>query len=484
MIRRAVLALVLGLPAAAPAEEPPFLPLKQAAVASVDAHQAELVALADQVWEFAETALREKRSSALLAEYLEGKGFHLERGIAGMPTAFLASYGAGRPVLGIFGEYDALPGISQQAVPERAPLVEGGAGQGCGHNLLGVGALGAALAAQELMATGRLPGTVRFYGSPAEEAEGGKTYMAREGLFADLDAAITWHPDLATRADTKGTQALLDLSVEFTGRAAHAAADPWNGRSAADGLELFLHGINLMREHVLPTARMHYVVREAGDVPNVVPEHARVWLWVRDSKMARVEGLVERVRKIVEGAALATETEGRLEVQGGSWEMLQSRVGGRRLHANLEWLGPLGYTGEEEAFARALQQASGVPEAGIAGALEAFVEQPGEPDGGSTDVADVSWLVPTIHLSVTTAPAAVPWHAWPVVAASRTSIGHKGMLLAAKALAATAIDLLADPELVAAMRVEHVAMRGEVEWKPMIPEGPPPVPEDVEAAAP
>ncbi len=465
------------------AEELAFGALKEAAVAAVEAHGAELLSLADQVWDFAELGLRETRSAALLAGFLEEQGFALERGVAGMPTAFVASYGEGRPVVGIFGEYDALPGLSQQAAPRRAAVVEGAPGQGCGHNLLGAGALGAALATKELIAAGRLPGTVRFYGSPAEESEGGKIYMAREGLFADLDAALAWHPDLATRADTKGTQALLDLEIEFTGRAAHAASDPWNGRSAADAAELFLHGINLMREHVLPTARLHYVLEEAGEVPNVVPEHARLRLWVRDSKMARVEELLGRVRKIVEGAALATETAGRLEVAGGSWDMLQSRAGARRLHANLEWLGPLTYTEEEEAFAAALQEAAGVPAAGIAGALEPFVAEPGEPDGGSTDVADVSWLVPTIHLSVTTAPAGVPWHAWPVVAASRTSIGHKGMMLAAKALAATAVDLLSDPALLAAMREEHAAMRGATVWKPWIPEGPPPVPEEVKAGS-
>jgi aminobenzoyl-glutamate utilization protein B len=476
MIRRALVALAVLSPAAAPAQELPFLAQKQAAVASVDAHAASLVALADQVWGYAETALEETRSAELLASALEEAGFAVERGVAGLPTAFVASYGSGRPLVGLLGEYDALPGISQQALPERAPLVEGGAGHGCGHNLLGVGALGAALAVQERIAAGKLAGTVRFYGTPAEEAVGGKVYMARAGLFDDLDAVLTWHPDLGTRADTKGSQAMIDLAVEFTGRAAHAASDPWNGRSAADAAELFTHGLNLMREHVKPTVRMHYTLQEAGDVPNVVPEHARLWVWVRDSRMAGAEELLARVEKIVEGAALATETSGTVTLQSGSWDMLQSRVGGRRLHANLEWLGPLAYTPEEEAFAAALQAAAGVPQQGIAGELESFVENPGDPEGGSTDVADVSWLVPTVHLSVTTAPAGVPWHAWPVVAASRTSIGHKGMLLAAKALAATTIDLMADPEILPAMRTELEERRRGKTWKPWVPDGPPPVP--------
>ncbi len=482
MAHRAAFALFLLAPAAL-AAEPPFLELKQAAVAAIDERAAELVAMADQVWEYAETALQETRSAALLAGELEGRGFRVERGLAGMPTAFVASYGEGRPIIGLLGEYDALPGISQQAVPERAPLVEGGAGQGCGHNLLGVGALGAALAVQERIAVGDLAGTVRFYGTPAEESVGGKVYMAREGLFDDLDAVLTWHPDLATRADTKGSQAMIDFAVEFTGRAAHAAADPWNGRSAADAAELFTYGLNLMREHVRPTVRMHYVVQEAGDVPNVVPEHSRLWVWVRDSRMAGAEELLARVDKIVEGAALATETEASLTIQAGSWEMLQNRVGGRLLHANLEWLGPLTYTPEEEAFATALQAASGVPQEGLAGELEPFVENPGDPDGGSTDVADVSWLVPAVHLSVTTAPVGVPWHAWPTVAASRHSIGHKGMLLAAKALAATTIDLMADPAVLPAMAAELEERRDGKTWKPWVPDGPPPLPAGVEGTA-
>lgn len=484
MVRFAHLAvLTLAAPLTAAGRSPstvPFERTKQEAVAVVDAHADELVSLADSIWEYAETALEETRSSALLADYLEEQGFTVERGVAGMPTAFVASYGEGSPILGVLGEYDALPGISQQAVPERAPLVEGAPGHGCGHNLLGVGALGAALAAKELLASGELSGTVRFYGTPAEEREGGKVYMAREGLFDDLDAAVTWHPDQLVGANTKGSEAVLDLSVRFTGRAAHAAFDPWNGRSAADAAELFTHGVDLMREHVRPTVRMHYVVKEAGDVPNVVPEHARVWLWLRDSKMTSVEELLARVRRIAEGAALATETEGEVAVNGGSWEMLANKVGARRLWENLRWLPPLTFTPEDEAFARSLQESTGVDTVGLETDVEPFVEDPGAPEGGSTDVADVSWLVPTFELLVTTAPDLVPWHAWPVVASSRTHIGHAGMLHASKALAATLVDLFRDADLRAAMQAELGATRGETRWKPWVPDGPPPVPEPSE----
>ncbi len=277
---------------------------KQEAVAAIDAHSTELVGLADQVWAFAEVGLHETRSVAVLADYAETQGFTVERGVAGMPTAFIASYGSGRPIIGILGEYDALPGISQRAQSTQEPLVPGAAGHGCGHNLLGTASLGAALAVKELIAAGELGGTVRYYGTPAEETVGGKLYMVRAGLFDDVDAVLAWHPDVEVRADTQPNQAVVDFIVEFEGRAAHAAYDPWNGRSAADGAEVFTFAINLMREHVKPTVRMHYVVTDAGDVPNVVPTYARVWCWLRDVNATGVNQLLERARKIAEGAAL------------------------------------------------------------------------------------------------------------------------------------------------------------------------------------
>lgn len=295
---------------------------KKAAVQSVDVHASELLALSDQIWAFAETALREHRSAAALAEYAERQGFRVERGVAGLPTAFVATYGEGRPIIGVMGEYDALPGISQKAIPQKEPLVEGGAGHGCGHNLFGAGSLGAALAIKEQIEAGRLNGTVRFYGTPAEEDIGGKIYMARVGLFDDVDVALAWHPGDETQADTTSTQAVVDVVVEFHGRAAHAANDPWNGRSAVDGVEAFVHGINLMREHIKTTSRLHYTIAAGGDVPNVVPEYGRVWLWMRDWKRTEVESLLARVRMIAEGAATMTETTATVTVRSGNWEML------------------------------------------------------------------------------------------------------------------------------------------------------------------
>src|SRR5262245_14452091 len=474
---RRALAILPALPclaAAAPAPAPS--PAKQAAVASVERQAPEMIRMADRIWGYAETALRETRSAALLADHAEAHGFRVERGVAGLPTAFVASYGSGRPVIAVVGEYDALPGLSQKAAPRQEPLEAGAAGHGCGHNLFGPASLAAAIAIQERIAAGELRGTVRFYGTPAEEDVGGKLYMIRAGLFDDVDVALAWHPADEISADTDGSQAVVDFLVEFRGKAAHAAVDPWDGRSALDGVELFAHAINLMREHVKPTARIHYVVKEGGEVPNVVPERASLWCWIRDSDHASVDALVERARAIAEGAALATETTSSLRIQSGDYEMLVSFEGAKLLHENLSWLGPLEFTPEEQAFAREIQRATGVEPAGLRGTLEPLDLEPGPPEGGSTDVSDLSWKVPTLHLSVTTAAHDAPWHAWPVVAASGSSIGHKGMVHAAKALAATMVDLYQDPERRAAIAQEFERRKAGTELELYLPPGPPALP--------
>jgi aminobenzoyl-glutamate utilization protein B len=463
---------LLVLPAGANADSPS--PAKQQSALAVDRHAQALIEISDKVWALAETALNEHRSAALLADYAESEGFEVERGVAGMPTAFVASFGKGRPVIGVMGEYDALPGVSQQAVAEKVPLEAGAAGHACGHNLFGAGSLGAALAIKELIEAGSIRGTVRFYGTPAEEDIGGKTYMVRDGLFDDLDAVLAWHPGDETMADTNSSQAMVDLSVEFHGRAAHAASDPWNGRSAVDAAELFTHGINLMREHIRPTSRLHYTIAAGGDVPNVIPEYARVWLWVRDWQRAEVEQLLVRVRKLAEGAATMSETTAEVTVQGGSWEMLVNHAGARLLDANLRWLGAPQFSEAEQEFARNIQRATGVAELGMETGIHPLEGQ--EQEGGSTDVADVSWVAPTLHVTVATAPKKAPWHAWPVVATGGMSIGHKGMLLAAKTLAATMVDLYENPAQLAAVRAEFESSRGDVVYEAYIPDGPPPLP--------
>jgi aminobenzoyl-glutamate utilization protein B len=479
-MKRIATATLLTLIAYHPASagQPAPSPAKLAAVSSIDRHRVELIELADQVWQFAETALREHRSAALLADWIEAQGFEVERGVAGMPTAFVARFGSGLPTVGILAEYDALPGISQKAQPAQEPLVEGAPGHGCGHNLLGTASLGAALAVKELIAAGELEGTVLLYGTPAEEAIGGKLYMIRAGLFDRVDAVLAWHPDDEIKADTDGSQALADVVVEFRGRTAHGAYDPWNGRSALDGVEVFTFAVNLMREHVRPTVRMHYVIADGGDVPNVVPDRATVWCWFRDSTHEGVDELLERARDIAEGAALATGTEVSFRVQAGDWEMLPNFAGAELLHSNLSWLGPLSFSELEQEFARQIQRATGVEPIGLKEEIEPLDLDPGEPEGGSTDVADVSWQVPTIHLSVTTAAADAPWHSWPVVATGGMSIGHKGMVYAAKAMAATMVDLYQQPETLAAIQHEFQEKTRDVSYRGYIPDGPPPVPTD------
>jgi aminobenzoyl-glutamate utilization protein B len=450
---------------------------KARALASIDAHRDAIVDLSLQVWGFAETALRETRSAKALSDYAERQGFRVERGVAGMPTAFVAEYGSGPPVIAILGEYDALPGISQKVEAAPAPLEPGAAGHGCGHNLFGAGSLAAAIAVKDLIAEGRLQGTVRFYGTPAEESVGGKLYMVRDGLFRDVDVCLAWHPAQKIEADAKSSQALVDLRVEFHGRAAHAAFDPWDGRSAVDGLELFTHGINMLREHVHPSVRMHYAILDGGRVPNVVPDYARVWLWLRDSKRAGVEEVLERVRKIAEGAGLMADVRSELTVQSGDWEMLVNLTGARLLHDNLTALPPLSFTDDEQAFARAIQRSAGVREVGLRTDIVPLPVTPGDPEGGSTDVGDVSWVAPVIHLEVTTAPDLAPWHAWPVVATAGMSIGQKGMIYAARALALTMVDLFESPPTRRAIRDEFDRATQGITYRPYIPDGPPPLPD-------
>jgi aminobenzoyl-glutamate utilization protein B len=452
---------------------------KAAVIQSVDIHQQELIAISDKVWALAETALRETKSAKELADYAEAQGFVVKRELAGMPTAFTAEYGSGKPIIGIMGEFDALPGISQKAQPTKEALNPGAGGHGCGHNLFGAGSLGAAVAIKELIQQGKLKGTIRFYGTPAEEAVGGKIYMARDGLFADLDVCLDWHPDVEIAASTQSSQAIIDFIVEFKGKAAHAAADPWNGRSAVDGLEAFTDGVNMLREHVKPSVRMHYAIMNGGDVPNVVPEYAKVWMWVRDSKRTGVAEVFERVKEIAQGAGMIAGVEAKVTVQTGDYELLVNRTGATALQKNLEFLGPITYTAEEVAFAKKIQEVQGGEQTGLDGTIHPLKETQEHPVGGSTDVGDISWIVPEITLLATTAPANTAWHGWSVVACGGMSIGHKGMVLAAKSLAMTMVDLFENEQLRKDVRAEFDQRKGGHVYKAYIPDGPAPVPTDM-----
>lgn len=447
---------------------------KTLAVNSIQEQKTELISLSKKIWSFAETSLQETNSAKLLADYAEKQGFKVERGVAELPTGFIASYGEGKPVIAIVGEFDALPGLSQKVSSTKEPFLQGQAGHGCGHNLFGTASLGAAVAIKDMIAIGSLKGTIRFYGTPAEEAYDGKAYMVRAGLFKDVDVCLAWHPREMTRADTQSTKALVNIYVEFRGKTAHASRDPWNGRSALDALELFTHGVNLMREHVKQSVRMHYVIRKGGEAPNVVPDYAMVELWIRDSTGKGVNEVLERVRKLATGAALMAEVEPSLSLQGGAYNLLVNQTGAKMLYENMKKLGDIDYSPEEQEFARQIQIAVGVEPKGMNSTLQPLEEPIEDPPGASTDLGDVSWNVPTLHISVTTAPEGVPWHSWPVVACAGMSIGEKGMLHAAKSLAVSMVELFEDSRLRETIRTEfNEKTRGHV-YKPYIPDGPPP----------
>ena len=447
---------------------------KKAIIASVEAHQDALIAISDSIWALAETAFEEHESARILADYAEVQGLTVERGVAGIPTAFVATYGSGSPVISVLGEFDALPGISQKASTVKEPLNEGAAGHGCGHNLFGAASLGAAIAIKEQIEAGTLKGTVKFIGTPSEEKFFGKIWMIKEGIWDGVDVNVSWHPGATTEADVQSTLALVDFKVEFFGQTAHASSDPWNGRSASDALELYTTGINYYREHVQPTVRMHYHIQDGGQVVNVVPDYSRLWVRVRDSKREGMKPVYERVREMAEGAAIMANVDYKISLISGIYEVLVNRRGGELMQNNLELLGPITYTAEEEAFGKAIQEATGKPQLGMDSSirpLEATLENPG---GGSTDVGDVSWNVPNINLSVTVAPKDTPWHSWAVVACGGMSIGHKGMVHAAKAMGMTMADLFQNQKAVAEIKQEFKERKGDVVYEPMI-DGPAPI---------
>ena len=426
----------------------------------VVAHRAEAVALADDLWHFAELGYLEERSAARLSEYLEHQGFALERGVAGMPTAFVATYGRGAPTLGILAEFDALPGLSQAAKPERAPVVEGAPGHACGHHLFGAASvLAGAAVAQWLTAEGR-DGTVRVYGTPAEEGGSGKVYLTREGLFDDVDAVLHWHPSDRNDASPGSSTANKSGRFRFRGAAAHAASAPDKGRSALDGVEAMNYMVNLMREHVPSDARIHYVITDGGAAPNIVPESAEVYYYVRHPRPERAVALFERVVAAAEGAARGTDTEVSYEVMHGNYPVLRNDTLAKVFDAHLRAIGGITYSAEEQAFAEALRATLRSPrlDLGSQGEVRPFQFRQGM---GSTDVGDVSWNVPTAGFRTATWVPGTPAHSWQAVAAGGMSIGHKGMMLAAKVLAATAVDLLQDPERLREAREELERRRGE-----------------------
>jgi len=451
--------------------------LRSDAWASVGRHGQELIDLSDQIWDYAELALRETQSAEALAGYLESQGFMVERGVADMPTAFVATWGSGSPVIGILAEYDALPGISNEREPRQVPVIEGDPGHGCGHNLFGAASAGAAVAAKEVMQRRRLGGTIKFFGCPAEETVVGKTYMARDGVFDGLDVCLDWHPGSSTGVGFSRSRALNNFTVEFFGKTAHGAGDPWNGRSALDAIELMNHAVNMLREHVPPSTRIHYVIENGGGAPNVVPGYGKVWYYVRDLYRDGVESTYAWVMKCAEAAALATETTHQVTLTTGVHSYLLNRPLTVLLDANLHAVGAPQWTEEEQEFARAIQRELDRPEKGMATEITTMPAEEQPAGGGSTDVAEVSRIAPTAKISVACWPIGSPGHAWPVVSCSGTEIGHKGMLTAARVLGASLVELLVSPEVIAAAREEfEEKMTGSVYQSPIPPGQKPPVP--------
>ncbi len=453
-------------------------PEKQTALDVVAGLSSEIHLMAMKLWDYSETALLEAQSADFLIGVLENEGFTVRRGVADMPTAFVASYGSGRPIIGILAEYDALPGVGNAAVPRRQARQDGvTAGQGCGHNLFGAGSVGAAIALKRTMEKHGLSGTVRLYGTPAEETVVGKVYMAKAGVFDDLDAALDWHPSLETGVRNQPGRAMNNFTVEFFGQAAHGSADPWNGRSALDAVELMNYGVNMMREHIRPEARIHYVIPSGGGAPNVVPEYAKVWYYVREADRKKVEENYSWILKIAEGAALATRTEHKVTLITGVHEMNLNRPLQVAMQKNLERVGAPPYGEAEQAFARELQRSLGIEEKGLDVEVKPLADEPEPLSGGSTDVAEVSHITPTVGLQVTSAAADIPWHSWATAASHGIDGAVKSAHVAAKVLALTGVDLLTDPKLVEEARAFFLEKTGGKPYESPIPVGQkPPLP--------
>ncbi|MCB0606792.1 MAG: amidohydrolase [Lewinellaceae bacterium] len=428
----------------------------------LDSRQAQFAGMAQQIWEWAELGYQEYKSSALLQEALKKEGFEVTAGVAEIPTAFVAAYGSGKPVIGILAEFDALPGVSQDKVPYRQERENCTAGHACGHHLFGTASAAAAIAVKKWLLENKFSGTVRLYGCPAEEGGGGKVYLVRAGLFDDVDAVLHWHPGNSNSAVAGSSLANKSAKFRFYGNASHAAASPWNGRSALDGVEAMDMMVNMMREHVPQETRIHYVITKGGEAPNVVPEFAEVFYYVRHPDMEQVKAIFERVVKAAEGAALGTGTRMDYEVIHGIYNLLPNRTLGEVIQNKLEKVGGVVYTDEEKAFAEKIMTTYNPGGATIGSAAEVkpfSVEEKGV--GGSTDVGDVSWAVPTAGMTAATWAPGTSAHSWQAVAAGGTGIGTKGMMVAAKTLALSAMELIRHPELNDKAKTELLERRGD-----------------------
>jgi len=460
---------------------------KQTAFEWVDENQERLAEISDEIWEYAELGYVEFKSAELLADEIEKHDFKVERGVAGIPTAFVATWGSGEPVIGVMGEYDALPGLSQKKVPEKDPIKKGDPGHGCGHNIHGTSGLGGAIALRYAMEEAGIDGTVKFFGCPAEEMLSGKVWMVREGLFDEVDAVLSHHPSSMNTANLRSSNANNAVKFHFHGKTAHAAGSPEQGRSSLDAIELMNIGVNFLREHVIQDARIHYVIEEGGGQPNVVPDYARSWYLVRAPERDQLEPIYQRILKIAEGAAMMTDTDLEVEFIKGIYNKLPSKTLSDAVTENMRKIGPPEYTDEEMEFAEKIAESISNEDKRTTlwkskrpnweKLMDVLIDRTipdawdeGEVSHGSTDVSDVSWQCPTMEFGTSTYVLGTPGHSWQNVALSGMSIGHKSLFFASKIIAATGIDLMTSPEMLEDAWDELERRKAGREYESPIPE--------------
>lgn len=441
---------------------------KQKLIATLNNKTEYYGSIAKQIWNLAEVGYQEYKSSTLLQEELTKEGFDVKAGIAGMPTAFIASYGSGKPVITILAEFDALPGINQDSVPVRQPIEGKPAGHACGHHLFGTASVAAGAAVKNWLKETGKSGTIQVVGCPAEEGGSGKVYLVREGIFKDTDIALHWHPGDRNGANPGFALANISGKIRFKGISAHASASPEKGRSALDGVESLNYMVNMMREHVPSDSRIHYVITKGGSAPNVVPDFAEVYYYARHKDNEIVKGIWARIVKAAEGAALGTETSVEVEVTGGTHNILPVQSLAELMHKNLSQVGGYSFTPDEATFAKKLAETLTTPfDAEQPSTIESYSTAP-RAAAGSTDVGDVSWAVPTVGMGTATWVKGTPAHSWQAIAAGGTSIGTKGMIIASKTLAITAMDLFSNPELIKKAKEEWQKTRGDYQYKALL----------------